>query len=171
MKLSNSSKTISSSLFSLLVFSLIVLVPSQVEAHWGRDDRYYGGSYRDDRDFSAYEQRVAFNNGYQLGYGHGANDRYYGRSYDVDRHKAYRDGDSGFRREFGDKDDYKRVFRNGFERGYRDGYDGYRRRVGGWNGDYCDSRDNRNDRAWGRQNNSRNRGRGNRPVIILPGRY
>lgn len=157
------SKTFSISL--LLLFGLFFL-PSEAEAQWGRDDRYYGGYYGD-RDFSAYEQRIAFNNGYQLGYGQGSNDRFYGRGYDVDRHKAYRDGDSGFRREFGDKDDYRRVFRSGFERGYRDGYDGYRRRVG--SGDYCDSRGNRDDRYWGRS--ARNRGRGNRPVIILPGRY
>ncbi len=68
----------------------------------------------------------ALENGYRLGFGAGSNDRSYRNSFDVDRSKTYRDADSGYRREFGDKDDYKRAFRNAFENGYRDGYSGRR---------------------------------------------
>lgn len=68
----------------------------------------------------------ALENGYRLGFGAGSNDRSYRNSFDVDRSKTYRDADSGYRREFGDKDDYKRAFRDAFENGYRDGYSGRR---------------------------------------------
>ncbi|MBL8148915.1 MAG: hypothetical protein JNN15_03185 [Blastocatellia bacterium] len=163
-----------SSLLALLAVFTFTILSDTAHAQYypyGRDRDIY---YDDDDDrFSIYEQRVAFNNGYQIGYGQGANDRSYGNRYDVSRNKAYRDGDSGYRDSFGDKDDYKRIFRSGYEQGYRDGYDGYRRRgVSNRNNrdrydriDRRDRRDRRDDRC---DDNRRNNGRRRQPVVVFP---
>ncbi|MEW6730952.1 MAG: hypothetical protein AB1489_06420 [Acidobacteriota bacterium] len=92
----------------ILLVILGVAIPAQAQSY------YYGGF-----------NNAASYNGYQLGYGAGSNDRAYGASFDIGRHKAYRDGDSGFRNSgFGDKDEYESVFRSAFQIGYRDGYYG-----------------------------------------------
>jgi hypothetical protein len=136
-------------LLMLAVFGLLTIsstANAQYGGYYGNDRGYYGNDNR--------SVQIAINNGYQLGYGQGSNDRAYGRRYDVDDSKTFRDADSGYRNSgFRDKDQYKRLFRQGFEIGYRDGYSGNRRRGyydGGYSNRYPD--DYRRDRGYGRRN-------------------
>ena len=138
-------------LLMLAVFGLLTIsstASAQYGGYYGRDDRY------------GYDNRsiqIAINNGYQLGYGQGSNDRAYGQRYDVDRSKTFRDADSGYNNSgFRNKDEYKRLFRQGFETGYRDGYSGARRRGSynnpGYSNQYPDWRRDRDYRDYGRRN-------------------
>ena len=97
------------------------------------------------RHYNSYDANAAVSNGYQLGFGAGSNDRARGASYDVNRNKAYRDGDSGYSGRYGDKDDYRAYFRQGYERGYSEGYNsqnGRYNRNNGYNRRYNDRRYN-----------------------------
>src|SRR6185369_10128334 len=105
----------------LVILALFGLVSMSSTALARDDDYYYGNNNR--------SVQIAINNGYQLGYGQGSNDRTYGRRFDVDDSKTFRDADSGYSNSgFRNKDEYRRLFRQGFEIGYRDGYSGYQRR-------------------------------------------
>lgn len=132
------------SFVTLTAFALLISLSSDANAQ----NRYYyeNNSRYDSRSYSA-----AWENGYRLGYGAGSNDHSYRSSYDVDRNKTYRDADSGYRGEYGSKDQYKREFRDAYESGYRDGYEGRRSQV-----DYRSY--NRDDRYYNRQvyRNNRN---------------
>ena len=77
-----------------------------------------GGGYQND----------AFNNGYTDGVEKGREDRGDRDSYDPVRHSRYRAGDHGYNSRYGSKDDYKLVYRDGFEAGYGAGYRGTTRR-------------------------------------------
>ena len=112
----------------LVILALFGLVSMSSTALARDDDYYYGNNNR--------SVQIAINNGYQLGYGQGSNDRTYGRRFDVDDSKTFRDADSGYSNSgFRNKDEYRRLFRQGFEIGYRDGYSGYQRR-GNYNSGY-----------------------------------
>jgi len=69
----------------------------------------------------AYAQ-TAGNTGNRDGREKGANDARQGKSYNLDRHDYYKDADHGYRDSFGNKEDYKRLYRDAFRRGYTDGY-------------------------------------------------
>lgn len=94
-----------------------------------------GYGYRGDRPYGRYGggpevERIAHDNGYHEGREAGEKDARRGRSFDLDRHDDWRDADEGYRRDYGDKDFYRREFREGFRAGYNDGYNaigGYRR--------------------------------------------
>ena len=47
--------------------------------------------------------------------------------FDPVREKRYREGDHGYERQWGSRDDYQREYRAAFQRGYETGYRGYRR--------------------------------------------
>jgi hypothetical protein len=85
---------------------------------------YY--TYRDGgvRDFD----RQAYDIGYREGLGHGEHDARDGRDFRVDRDGDYRHADEGYRREYGDRDDYRRAFRRGYEAGYSEGFNRFARR-------------------------------------------
>src|SRR6185436_2588613 len=97
----------------------------------------------------------------------------YSRRYDLEHSKTFRDADSGYSNSgFRNKDEYKRLFLQGFEIGYRDGYSGARRRGNynnpGYSNQYPDY--NRRDRGYGRRN-SRDRRYGNDPYYDPRYRY
>lgn len=99
-------------------------------------------AYGDDRASYYDARRIAYDNGYREGVKEGEKD---GRSRDPFEYRDegdFRDGDEGYRREYGNREGYRQVFRSGFADGYRDGYSrygGYNR--GGWgNGRYEDRR-------------------------------
>jgi hypothetical protein len=79
------------------------------------------------RQSPAYAQGPAYDNGYRAGFDIGARDARDGRPFDVRRHDVYRDGDRGYDRRYGNRGQYKQVFRAGFDRGYSDGYARYGR--------------------------------------------
>jgi hypothetical protein len=90
--------------------------------------------YRGPRDYGygAQLERRAYDNGFREGVRAGESDGRRGRQFSYSRHDDWRDADDGYRRDFGDRDFYRRNFRRGFEAGYteaynRYGYRGYRR--------------------------------------------
>jgi hypothetical protein len=78
----------------------------------GWDQGAYGGSY---------QQRAAWENGYQSGLSEGERDARAGRRYDVRSSRTYRSADRGYDRRYGSRDQYRDVFRQGYEAGYRAG--------------------------------------------------
>ena len=75
-----------------------------------------GGVYARDVD------RRAYDNGFREGIEEGRNDARRHRDYSLRRHDEFRDADQGYRREYGDREFYRRNFRQGFEAGYREAY-------------------------------------------------
>jgi hypothetical protein len=100
-------------------------------------DRGYGGYGRAYVD----TYQLGYGRGYQDGLDRGRNDGRRGDRFDFWREKCYRNGDAGYRRDYGPKYEYVNAYRRGFEEGYRRAY-GSRRR------DYRDHRDwrDRDDR-------------------------
>jgi hypothetical protein len=64
----------------------------------------------------------AYDNGYSRGVQEGERDWRRGDVFNFADESEYRRGDRGYRREYGDRDWYRRDFRFGFEAGYRVGY-------------------------------------------------
>lgn len=78
----------------------------------------YGGGYGYGRGSGyALSQR-----GFDDGFAKGREDARDGDRYDPRRHKWYREGDRGYRGDFGSRDAYKRVYRDAFVEGYDRGY-------------------------------------------------
>jgi len=71
----------------------------------------------------------AAQNGYRDGFEAGRSDARDRNRYDPRRVKRYREGDQGYDRSYGNRDDYKRDYRSSFEQGYRDGFNGGTRRF------------------------------------------
>ena len=65
---------------------------------------------------------AAYQNGYRDGLEKGREDAGDRDSYDPVRHSRYRSADHGYNSRYGTKDDYKLVYRDGFEAGYDQGY-------------------------------------------------
>jgi hypothetical protein len=86
----------------------------------GYDDRYspYGA------------MSVPYQNGYRDGLEKGREDARDRDSFDPVRHSRYRSADHGYQSRFGRKDEYKLVYREGFEVGYRQAYGDVRGRYG-----------------------------------------
>jgi hypothetical protein len=78
------------------------------------------GSYPNDRGYG--NNSVAFQSGERDGYEKGREDARDNDSYDPVRHSWYRSGDRGYNNRYGTRDDYKLVYRDGFESGYERGY-------------------------------------------------
>ena len=64
----------------------------------------------------------AFDGGYREGIAAGQQDRRQNARSDFRSSSTYRNGDAGYRSSFGDRNQYRQDFQDGFERGYRDGY-------------------------------------------------
>ena len=86
------------------------------------DSRYsaYGGDRRD-------VERIARQNGYHEGREAGEEDARHGRSLSFKRHGDWRDADKGYRHEYGDREFYRREFREGFQSGYTESYHAHAR--------------------------------------------
>ena len=69
----------------------------------------------------------AADNGYRDGLQEGERAARSGDRFDPIREKRYREGDHGYDRQWGSRDDYAREYRAAFQRGYEAGYRGYRR--------------------------------------------
>jgi hypothetical protein len=106
------------------LFAAAVLAASTATAcaSAGGWSRYPGG--RGPVDDRAYDR------GYNDGRQRGENDARRNRAYDYARHGDYRDADDGYRG-YGNRNDYRVVYRQGFVAGYNDGYRRYAR--GGYN--------------------------------------
>ena len=84
--------------------------------------RYYSyqPNYRD-------LERQARANGYREGFQNGQNDARRGRDFQYSRDGDYRNADDGYSRSYGDKETYRRVFRESYVQGYTEGYREIRR--------------------------------------------
>ncbi len=124
-------------------------------ARWGyqdrdhdRDDRYRRGDGDYDRDDGYRNNRGSRNpyyrtgmqqardNGYQWGVRDGRVDRQAGRSYRATSNETYRKATTGYVSAYGDKNQYKSVFRqayvDGYQRGFGSGYGPYGNGRGPW---------------------------------------
>lgn len=66
----------------------------------------------------------AYRNGFEEGRGQGENDARRGRRFDYRRHGEYRNARNGYGG-YGNRNEYQRVYRQGFEAGYNSGYRRY----------------------------------------------
>jgi hypothetical protein len=105
---------------------------------FGRDEGY--SRYRYDPG------RVAYEEGFRDGVDKGERDGKKGDRYSVRRHGDYRDADDGYRREYGPKYQYQRVYRRGFEAGYRRAYANFSYRNGRYGRDRDHGRHGERDR-------------------------
>src|SRR5438874_565302 len=65
---------------------------------------------------------VAFDSGYRDGLSAGRKDFSERKDYRPEKHDSYEDGDHGYRKSFGTKEQYKEQYRKGFLRGYEDAF-------------------------------------------------
>ena len=136
MKRNYSSKKLGGYILALfLIIGFTTIASTSVQAQWrdrDRDDRY-----QRDRDYRNRDYRYGRNNGYdvarQQGYSYGVNvgaaDAQRGQNYDPQRSRYWRNATEGYNSYYGNKGQYKQVFRDAFEQGYREGF----QRYGGYN--------------------------------------
>jgi peptidyl-prolyl cis-trans isomerase-like 4 len=144
MKLGYSSKKTGGYLlaFFLLFGILVTVASSTAQAQYPydryrndryRDDRYRNDRYRDDRYRNdRYRDRnrqngfqVARQQGYSYGINVGAADAQRGQSYNPQRSRYYRNADQGYSSYYGNRGQYRQVFRYAFIQGYREGFQRY----------------------------------------------
>jgi hypothetical protein len=142
MKINYSSKKLGGYILALfLILGFTTIASTSVQAQWRDRDRDYqrDRDYRRDRDRDRdyRDNRYGRNNSYdvarQQGYSYGLNvgaaDAQRGQNYDPRRSRYWRNGTEGYNSYYGNKGQYKQVFRDAFEQGYRDGW----QRYGGYN--------------------------------------
>ena len=142
MKLAYSSKNAFGYLLAFfLLFGVLTVASSSAQAQWrdrdrdGRDDRY------DRRDDRYRDRNYGYQNARQQGYSYGMNvgaaDAQRGQSYSPQRSRYWKNATEGYNSSYGNKGQYKQIFRDAFEQGYRDGWQRFagngRRNNGRWN--------------------------------------
>jgi hypothetical protein len=127
MKLAYSSKSIGGYLLAFfLLFGILTVASSSAQAQWRdrdqdrRDDRYRRDDRNRDRN-NNYE--TARQQGYSWGMNVGASDAQRGQSFNPQRSKYWRNATEGY--SYGNKGQYKQIFRDAFEQGYREGFQRY----------------------------------------------
>lgn len=80
-----------------------------------------GGGYGRDLE------RRAYDNGFREGMEEGQKDARRNRGFSPQRHDEYRDADGGYNRGYGEREYYRRSYRQGFEAGYREEYERHAR--------------------------------------------
>lgn len=126
MKLNYSSKKTGAYLLAFfLLFGILVTVASstaQAQYPWGRDDRYRDDRYRNGDWNRRNGFHVARQQGYSYGMNVGAADAQRGQSYNPQRSRYYRDATQGYNSYYGNRGQYRQVFRDAFLQGYREGF-------------------------------------------------
>jgi hypothetical protein len=102
---------------ALLVAGLSIAAPACATQTYG----YHGPRGGYGREV----ERRAYDYGFRDGVRAGERDGRSGRSFSYNRHDDWRDADQGYERRYGDRDWYRRTYRNGFEAGYTDAYNRY----------------------------------------------
>lgn len=145
MKSNYSSKKVGGYILALfLILGFTAIASTNVQAQY-RDDRYRRDrDYRDDRYRDDRYRRDRYNNNYnvarQQGYSYGMNvgaaDAQRGQSYNPQRSRYWRNATEGYNSYYGNKGQYKQIFRDAFEQGYREGWQRFagngRRNNGRW---------------------------------------
>jgi len=100
--------------------------PIRSEVYSLRDDYDPDRVPRNDEDARHYEKwsysDVALDTGYRDGLSAGRKDFSEKKDFRPEKHDSYEDGDHGYRKSFGTKDQYKEQYRKGFLRGYEDAF-------------------------------------------------
>jgi len=110
---------------------MLLLAAGIALATTGCASTVYGSGYpRGDGVYGRELERRAYDNGFRQGIEQGRNDARRNRDFSPQRHSEYRDADNGYHRDYGDREFYRRTYRQGFEVGYREGY-GPNSRYGG----------------------------------------
>jgi hypothetical protein len=133
MKPNYSSKKVGGYILALfLILGFTAIASTNVQAQY-RDDRYRDDRYRRDR-YNNYG--VARQQGYSYGMNVGAADAQRGQSYNPQRSRYWRNATEGYSSSYGNKGQYKQIFRDAFEQGYREGWQRFagngRRNNGRW---------------------------------------
>ena len=141
MKLGYSSKNMFGYLLAFfLLFGVLTVASSSAQAQWRDRDRDRDRTERRDRDrdrddryrdrnYGNYGYENARQQGYSYGLNVGAADAQRGQSYNPQRSKYWRNANEGSNGYYGNRDQYRQVFRSAFEQGYREGF----QRYGGYN--------------------------------------
>jgi hypothetical protein len=87
----------------------------------GREGFYRGGSYYG--SYSGSYGRVAYDTGYQDGMTMAQEDLYKNKPFNPNPRARFDDRDHGYRREYGDKNEYRTEYSNGYRAGYQAGFD------------------------------------------------
>jgi hypothetical protein len=136
-----------------LLLGVTALTTSTVQAQYpgdygrNRDDRYRRDRDRD-RDYDRndrnrndrygrgnnYGYQLAREQGYRDGLSTGASDAQRGQSFSPQRSHYWQNGTDGYNSSYGNKGQYKQVFREAFDQGYREGFQRYGYNRGGNNG-------------------------------------
>ena len=118
-----------------LLVGIVALANTTAQAQYRRDDPYRRDDRYGNRRYDPYNQNnvyeIARQQGYSYGMNVGAADAQRGQSYNPQRSRYFRNADAGFNSYYGNRGQYKQVFRNAFVQGYREGYmryGGYDRR-------------------------------------------
>lgn len=100
---------------TLAAFATPAQAGGQIGIQAGPNRGYY--------DRGRYEvRRIAFDNGYRDGLREGEKDDRSDDRYNYRDERRYRQGDAGYRREYGSRFAYASAYRQGFEDGYRRAY-------------------------------------------------
>ena len=124
MKLSYSNKKTGGYILAFfLLFGIVLTASSSTAQAQYPYDRYRNDRYRNDREWSRRNSlQTARQQGYSYGMNVGAADAQRGQSFNPQRSRYYRDGMAGFDSYYGNRGQYRQVFRDAFIQGYRDGY-------------------------------------------------
>ena len=131
MKSYYSSKRVSSYVLAFFVlFGIVSVAATTTNAQWRRDDRGYDNR-RDDRDDWRRDRnynnsyQVARQQGYSYGLSVGSQDAQRGQSFNPQRSRYFKNATEGYNSYYGNKGQYKQIFRDAFTQGYREGYQRY----------------------------------------------
>jgi hypothetical protein len=83
-----------------------------------------GPAFAQYRGLTGPGSQEAYNRGYRDGVKEGEKDARDRKYFEFERDNKYRKADAGYKRDFGDRENYRRVFRQGYATGYADGYNG-----------------------------------------------
>jgi len=106
-----------------LLVGIAALANTTAQAQYPRYDPYRRDDrYRDRRYDQTNVYEIARQQGYSYGMNVGAADAQRGQSYSPQRSRYWKNADAGYNSYYGNRGQYKQVFRNAFAQGYREGY-------------------------------------------------
>lgn len=85
-------------------------------------DTIYASGYPRGGVYTRDLERRAYDNGFREGLEEGQNDARRNRDFSPQRHSEFRDADQGYHRDYGDREFYRRNYRQGFQTGYAEAY-------------------------------------------------